>query len=86
MNEVRLTPVERMVLRTAPDVRSMLAVVRAARKEMDTPGSGAARHLGFGDVLRFVMLMGFQRQPLMFLVAPLVAVACYIGLLYQVFS
>ena len=52
---------------------------------MDDPGSSAARHFGFGNMLRFVMLVGAQRQPLVFVVAPFIAVASYMLLLYQMF-
>lgn len=81
----RLSPAERMVLSTAPNVASMLAVVRAARREVARPGESRAPRLGFADMLRYTFLVGFHRQPIFFTVGPVVAAICYIIVLIQIF-
>ncbi len=82
---VILTPAERLVLQTSPGVASMLAVVRAARREMADPGRPKVVRLGFPDTLRYTMLVGFHRQPLFFIAGPVVALICYAAILVKLF-
>lgn len=80
-----LTPAERFVLGTCSNRKDMLAVIRAARREIAEPGSVRTSRLGFGVVFRYVFLVGLLRQPVLYIFGPIVAVACYLTLIVKQF-
>lgn len=84
MKRVRLSPAERFVLGTASGVRERIALVHAVRKELAEPGSVKNSHFGFADMARYVVLVGFNRQPMLFTLGPVLAGLSYVVLVYQV--
>lgn len=82
MKRFRLTPAESTVLRTCSGLGSMIRVAREARREINH-GAGRPERLDFSDTLRYVVLLGVQRQPILFLMGPLVAVASIVMMAYQ---
>jgi hypothetical protein len=86
MKRVSLSPAERFILGFAPDTRGRIAIIHAARKELNDPGSVKNLRLGFIDMAAFVYLVGLNRQPVFFLMGPVVALASYVFLVYKVLS
>lgn len=82
MKRFRLTPAESVVLGTCHDIRSMIRVAREARRELQY-GSGRPERLNFSDTLRYVVLLGVKRQPILFLLGPIVAVGSIVIMIYQ---
>lgn len=87
---IRLSPSERFVLGTASGTRTRIALVHEVRRELQSPGDPAAKarlaRFGFGDMIRYVFLLGFNRQPLLYTIGPAIAVLSYFVLVYQLFA
>ena len=86
MKRVRLSPAERFVLGTASGLRERIALVHAARKELGEPGSVSNLPFGFWDMMRYVFLVGFNRQPVLFTLGPVIAVLSYVMVVFQFLS
>lgn len=84
MKRVRLSPAERFVLGTAPGTKERIALVQAARRELAEPGSVKNLSFGFTDMARYVFLVGFNRQPVLFTLGPILAALSYMYLMYQI--
>lgn len=83
---MRLSPSERLILGTCRTRNDMFAVGRAARRELANPGSGNQARFGFGNMLRYVLIVGFVRQPVLYFIGPIIAVVCYLIVIYGLFK
>ena len=86
MKRIRLSPAERFVLGTAPGTKERIALVHAARRELAEPGSVRNSPFGFMDMARYVFLVGFNRQPVLFTLGPILAALSYMYLMFQLFD
>lgn len=84
MKRVRLSPAERFVLGTAPGTKERIALVHAARRELAEPGSVKNSPFAFMDMARYVILVGFSRQPVLFTLGPILAALSYLYLMFQI--
>jgi hypothetical protein len=83
MKRFILSPAERFVLGFASGTRGRVAIIHAARKELQDPGSVRNLRLGFIDMASYVYLVGLNRQPVFFLIGPVVALTSYTFLVYK---
>lgn len=86
MKRVRLSPAERFVLGTASGMSRRISLVHAVRKELSEPGSVRNSPFSFADMARFVFLVGFNRQPVLFTLGPALAVLSYLYLMAQILA
>lgn len=86
MEKIRLSPAERFVLWTAQGTQQRIAIVHAVRKELSEPGSVRHAPFGFADMMRYVFLLGFNRQPFLFTVGPIIAGLSYIYLMAKLIA
>lgn len=82
MKRVQLSPAERFILGTAPGIKERIALVHAVRKELSEPGSVKNSTFGFANMARYVFLVGFNRQPVLFTLGPVIAVLSYLYLVF----
>jgi len=78
-----LSPAERFILGFASGTRGRIAIIRAAKMELASPGTVKRLRLGLIDTFVFVYLVGINRQPVFYLVGPFVALASYTFLVYK---
>lgn len=60
----------------------MLRIVREYRREIER-GAGRPEYLDFSDTLRYVVLLGIRRQPVLFLAGPFVAAGSIVIMAYR---
>lgn len=82
MRKYYLTPVERVVAKSCKNKRDALKVIKEARRKIDDPDYISRNMTGF-NLLRLTILVGFVKNPGLYIYMGLLSLFCYLYLIYS---